>query len=164
MLVDDRFLTAGSANLTNRSMGTDSELHVSWETVPGEPGAPGLDGVGAVRTLIGFVDLVSRLEAVAAVPGARLQRHPGATAGQQTLIALIDPEDLPLDPDTTPDAELAQVIRPPPIEAGSASGTSTQQEERDQQGNRNPDQPQEHPAGCPSLIIRAGTPGNLGRL
>ena len=31
LAVDDRFLTVGSANLTNRSMGIDSELHVSWE-------------------------------------------------------------------------------------------------------------------------------------
>ena len=31
MIVDDRFLTVGSANLTNRSMGLDSELHVAWE-------------------------------------------------------------------------------------------------------------------------------------
>lgn len=29
MIVDDRFLTIGSANLTNRSMGLDSELHVA---------------------------------------------------------------------------------------------------------------------------------------
>ena len=27
MIVDDEFLTIGSANLTNRSMGLDSELH-----------------------------------------------------------------------------------------------------------------------------------------
>ena len=31
MTVDDRFLTVGSANTNNRSMGLDSELHVSWE-------------------------------------------------------------------------------------------------------------------------------------
>jgi phosphatidylserine/phosphatidylglycerophosphate/cardiolipin synthase-like enzyme len=31
MIVDDRFLTVGSANTNNRSMGLDSELHVSWE-------------------------------------------------------------------------------------------------------------------------------------
>lgn len=31
MIVDDRFLTVGSANATNRSMGLDSELNVSWE-------------------------------------------------------------------------------------------------------------------------------------
>lgn len=31
MIVDDRFLTVGSANTNNRSMGLDSELQVSWE-------------------------------------------------------------------------------------------------------------------------------------
>ena len=31
LLIDDRFLTVGSANATNRSMGLDTELNVSWE-------------------------------------------------------------------------------------------------------------------------------------
>jgi phosphatidylserine/phosphatidylglycerophosphate/cardiolipin synthase-like enzyme len=31
LLVDDRFLSIGSANTTNRSMGLDTELNVSWE-------------------------------------------------------------------------------------------------------------------------------------
>ncbi|WP_243369802.1 phospholipase D-like domain-containing protein [Geotalea sp. SG265] len=31
MLVDDRFLTIGSANATNRSLGLDTELNMSWE-------------------------------------------------------------------------------------------------------------------------------------
>jgi len=31
MIIDDRFLTAGSANTTNRSMGLDTELNISWE-------------------------------------------------------------------------------------------------------------------------------------
>ncbi len=31
MIVDDRFLTIGSANTTNRSMGLDTELNLSWE-------------------------------------------------------------------------------------------------------------------------------------
>ncbi|MGH7831672.1 MAG: phospholipase D-like domain-containing protein [Candidatus Binatia bacterium] len=33
-LVDDRFLSVGSANMNNRSMGLDSELNVSWEASP----------------------------------------------------------------------------------------------------------------------------------
>jgi phospholipase D1/2 len=36
LAVDDRFLNVGSANLTNRSMGVDSELHVSWEATAGQ--------------------------------------------------------------------------------------------------------------------------------
>jgi len=31
MIVDDRFLTVGSANTNNRSMGLDTELNFSWE-------------------------------------------------------------------------------------------------------------------------------------
>ena len=34
LLVDDRFLTVGSANTTNRSMGLDTELNVAWEAGP----------------------------------------------------------------------------------------------------------------------------------
>lgn len=34
--VDDRFLTVGSANTNNRSMGLDTELNVSWEAGPGD--------------------------------------------------------------------------------------------------------------------------------
>ncbi|GAB7028122.1 phospholipase D-like domain-containing protein [Geotalea toluenoxydans] len=36
MLVDDRFLTVGSANATNRSLGLDTELNMSWEAESGE--------------------------------------------------------------------------------------------------------------------------------
>jgi phosphatidylserine/phosphatidylglycerophosphate/cardiolipin synthase-like enzyme len=32
LIVDDRFLSVGSANTNNRSMGLDTELNVSWET------------------------------------------------------------------------------------------------------------------------------------
>ena len=35
MIVDDTFMTVGSANTNNRSMGLDSELHVSWEVPSG---------------------------------------------------------------------------------------------------------------------------------
>lgn len=47
LLVDDRFLTIGSANTTNRSMGLDSELNVSWEADPREQ--PEL--VASIRTV-----------------------------------------------------------------------------------------------------------------
>ena len=35
LLIDDRFLSIGSANMNNRSMGYDTELNVSWDDVPG---------------------------------------------------------------------------------------------------------------------------------
>jgi phospholipase D1/2 len=48
LLVDDRFLTVGSANATNRSMALDTELNVSWEaTNPAEQS----ELVGAIRRL-----------------------------------------------------------------------------------------------------------------
>jgi phospholipase D1/2 len=37
MIVDDRFMTVGSANTNNRSMGLDSELQVSWEAPEAAP-------------------------------------------------------------------------------------------------------------------------------
>ncbi len=36
LVVDDRFITVGSANTTNRSMGLDTELNLSWEAAPDE--------------------------------------------------------------------------------------------------------------------------------
>ena len=48
LLIDDRFLTVGSANATNRSMGLDTELNVSWEaTDPDEQS----EMVSAIRRL-----------------------------------------------------------------------------------------------------------------
>ena len=40
LLVDDRFMTVGSANTTNRSMGLDTELNVSWEAKPSDRELP----------------------------------------------------------------------------------------------------------------------------
>ena len=48
LLIDDRFLTIGSANATNRSMGLDTELNVAWET---EPGGGEEDMAAAIRAL-----------------------------------------------------------------------------------------------------------------
>jgi phosphatidylserine/phosphatidylglycerophosphate/cardiolipin synthase-like enzyme len=144
-LVDDRFLTVGSANLTNRSMGTDSELHASWETRPGTADAPrigrvirrlrvsllaehgGLGGVAAVRQLVPCAGLVARLEAIAARPGARLQRHEGATSRQEAVMEVVDPEALPFDPDTSPEEDIqnepVDEIRPGLPSLGEAVGS-----------------------------------------
>jgi phosphatidylserine/phosphatidylglycerophosphate/cardiolipin synthase-like enzyme len=37
LMTDDRFFTIGSANCTNRSMGLDTELNLSWEADEGDP-------------------------------------------------------------------------------------------------------------------------------
>jgi hypothetical protein len=115
MAVDDRFLTVGSANLTNRSLEVDSELHVSWET--GDPRSAlgrgirrlrvsllaelaGVRGVTAVRSLVPAEGLVARLDALAARPDGRLRAHGPPTPGQRKAMQVIDPERLPFDPMT----------------------------------------------------------------
>ena len=116
VIVDDRFLSVGSANFTNRSMWLDSELHASWETVADAAGGPalirsirrvrvsllaehgGLSGARAIRPLVAIPGLVGRLHALAARPGARLQRHGPLTDAQVTMLGLIDPQALPFDP------------------------------------------------------------------
>ena len=45
--------------------------------------------------------LVARLDDIASRDGARLQRHGEPTPAQQTALQLIDPDDLPFDPETT---------------------------------------------------------------
>jgi phospholipase D1/2 len=113
--VDDRFLSVGSANLTNRSMGVDTELHASWETV--EPSGAGTQlarSIRAIRTDLlrehaGLAErerdllddasgLVARLDQLAALPNGRLRTVPPPTEDEQALLETIDPELLPFDP------------------------------------------------------------------
>jgi phospholipase D1/2 len=112
MAIDDRFLTVGSANLTNRSMEVDSELHAAWEAAPHErltrrirrlrvsllAEHAGLAGAAAIRPLVSIPGLVARLDQVAQRPGARLQIHGPPRPAQQAAMKIIDPEDLPFDP------------------------------------------------------------------
>lgn len=116
LLVDDRFLTIGSANLTNRSMGIDSELHASWDA-EGDPHLArairrlrvsllaehgGLQGWRDVRALVSIEGLVERLDALTTRPGARLRRHEGPTPSQDAVLSVIDPQSLPFDPEAEP--------------------------------------------------------------
>jgi phosphatidylserine/phosphatidylglycerophosphate/cardiolipin synthase-like enzyme len=126
MIVDDRFLTVGSANLTNRSMGVDSELHVAWEHQ--EDHGPPVDTIRNVRVsllaehaglsatdaagLETIEGLVARLDAIASRAGARLQRHGGPTPAQRTAMQLVDPDDLPFDPDMTSAEDAAGTLDP----------------------------------------------------
>jgi phosphatidylserine/phosphatidylglycerophosphate/cardiolipin synthase-like enzyme len=118
LVVDDRFFTVGSANLTNRSMGVDSELHASWE-VPEDGSAHGLGrairrvrvsllaehcgvaGLAAVRGLTAVPRLVQHLNEVAARPNARLRQHGPPTPVQSAVLNLIDPQVLPFDPEAS---------------------------------------------------------------
>jgi phospholipase D1/2 len=126
MLVDDLFLTVGSANLTNRSMAVDSELHVSWEAL-GSGAADcrrrralrrlrvsllaehsGLSGV-AIRGLVRVDGLVGRLDTLASRPGARLQPLGPPTPTQRAVMELVDPQELPFDAEIS---EPSQAIAP----------------------------------------------------
>jgi phospholipase D1/2 len=98
MIVDDRLLTLGSANATNRSMGLDSELNVTWEACSPQETALarairrariGLlaEHTGAVgfRMLLALArpgGLVARLDAMAGQPGCRLFPHDNGEALQ----------------------------------------------------------------------------------
>jgi hypothetical protein len=50
--------------------------------------------------------LVARLDAIAARADARLKPLPPPTPGQRTAMEVVDPDDLPFDPET-PDADAA---------------------------------------------------------
>jgi phosphatidylserine/phosphatidylglycerophosphate/cardiolipin synthase-like enzyme len=92
LLIDDRFLSIGSANTTNRSMGIDTELNVAWEA--DSPARQGLiDSIRAARVdllaehcgiesgeerekLAAGEGLVAFLDRLADEPASRLHRHP----------------------------------------------------------------------------------------
>lgn len=91
MIVDDGFMTIGSANANNRSMGLDAELNVSWEApahgqkefVESVKKArvdllaehTGGDTQGALDSLGRIDGLVAYLDSVADSPAGRLRRH-----------------------------------------------------------------------------------------
>ena len=110
MIVDDRLLTVGSANLTNRSLGIDTELNVTVESE-----TDGDDLGRAIYRLrhelisehLGLEDfgpaedrrLVDALCDLAARREGRLRIHPSPTDEERAALAVIDPQQLPFDPD-----------------------------------------------------------------
>ena len=107
MIVDDRFLTIGSANLTNRSTCVDTELNMSVETKdPADLLAQSI--VCARQSLIaehlGLTEiwesegLVEELDARARRHEGRLRLHPSPTEGELAVLDVIDPAQLPFDP------------------------------------------------------------------
>jgi hypothetical protein len=96
-------------------MAVDSELHASWEARGNDTTLTrairrvrvsllaehsGLAGRHGVRRLVSLTGLVGRLDAIAARPDARLQRHRGPTPAQETLLSMVDPRSLPFDPES----------------------------------------------------------------
>lgn len=119
MIVDDRFMTVGSANLTNRSMGVDTELNTTVES--NDPASPLARSIREARLsllaehtggerLEQVRGLVATLDAAAVPDGAacRLRPHPSPTEGEQTALSLIDPQTLPFDPATAEEYEHEQ--------------------------------------------------------
>jgi phospholipase D1/2 len=108
MIIDDRFMTVGSANFTNRSMTIDSEVNLSWEGARSSIRRARVRlllehvGEGArVRDLVSPVGLVDRLDAYVRSGTSRLRRHeiihdrPGAVATslQELACEILDPLD-----------------------------------------------------------------------
>ena len=114
LIVDDRFLTVGSANTTNRSMGLDTELNLSWEDGDGKPLAASIrhirtsllmehTGIRTLehrRKLRGTGGIVDYLNGLADRRECRLRRHTLETflpAGM--LPEDLKAEDLSFDPE-----------------------------------------------------------------
>lgn len=117
MIVDDVFLTVGSANLTNRSMSLDTELNLTVEAETAHE--PLANSIRKVRLNLlsehtgnlqfELVEgLVEQLNQSAKKENARLQIHPSPTAIEQAALALIDPKILPFDPDLVEDLKEQQ--------------------------------------------------------
>jgi phospholipase D1/2 len=108
-IVDDRWLTIGSANLTNRSTSVDSELNVSIETQDAAD-----DTAASIRAARqSLIDehlgvplpdsfavggLVARLDELAREKKGRLRLHPSPTEKERQALEVIEPQQLPFDP------------------------------------------------------------------
>lgn len=114
MVVDDEFLTIGSANFTNRSLRIDRELNVAWQVQhESEAFAERLRadirglrasllaehaGVGAVEDFLEIDGLIERLDAVCGAGTCKLrcQAVPAPESDDPLLIAIFDPSG-PID-------------------------------------------------------------------
>jgi phospholipase D1/2 len=109
MIVDDRFLTVGSANLTNRSTCVDTELNLSVETDDAGD-ALGQSITRARQSLIAehlgvscakahdATGLVATLDKLAMRHEGRLRLHPSPTEEERSMLNVVDPQQLPFDP------------------------------------------------------------------
>jgi len=107
LIVDDRFLTIGSANWTNRSTYLDTELNLSVEAQT-EDEALSRSILAARHSLLsehlGLTQLdesrgiVTALDERAARGAGRLRVHPSPTAKERLVLDVIDPTELPFDP------------------------------------------------------------------
>ena len=114
MIVDDEFLTIGSANFTNRSLRVDRELNVAWQVQLEQPEAAAwlAADIRALRAsllaehagregreeFLAIEGLVERLDRVCNESGAKLhcQALPAPEGDDALLIAIFDPSG-PID-------------------------------------------------------------------
>jgi phosphatidylserine/phosphatidylglycerophosphate/cardiolipin synthase-like enzyme len=107
MIVDDRFLTIGSANWTNRSTYLDTELNLVLEAE--DPADPLARSIAAARRSLlaehlGVTELSERESVVAALnvraqdARSRLRPHPSPTESERLVLEVVDPSQLPFDP------------------------------------------------------------------
>ena len=87
-------LDSGSAQLVGIA---DAIRNVRVSLLAEHSGLAAADAAG----LKGIKGLVARLDALADRAGARLQRHGAPTPTQQAAMQVVDPDDLPFDPETT---------------------------------------------------------------
>jgi phospholipase D1/2 len=123
MVIDDRFCTVGSANLTNRSMGIDSELNAVWETPRPSTAVGnairearvslmaehlGLSAPATLARLGRMAGLVGYLDALVEAGRGRLRAHPSPTPAEARVLEVIDPQALPFDPERPDEDETAE--------------------------------------------------------
>jgi phosphatidylserine/phosphatidylglycerophosphate/cardiolipin synthase-like enzyme len=113
LIVDDAFLSVGSANWTNRSTHIDTELNVSVEARSAQDPLAG-SIAAARRSLLaehlGVADLdesggvVAALDERARSGAARLRLHPSPNDNELLALDVVDPRQLPFDP-AAPEAQ-----------------------------------------------------------
>ena len=114
-----RFLSIGSANMNNRSMGYDTELNVAWDDVPGSAlsrsiraaranllaehtglGSEAFDRLGAAEGLVDY------LNGLADSGKTRLRHHPIRSASEEyRWLTTIFPKGLPFDSEIAREAK-----------------------------------------------------------
>lgn len=119
MIVDDRILNIGSANLTNRSTGVDTELNATFEACSDDASrdealrasieAIRLDllreHLGAPSPITPAEATVASLDAHASRRNGRMRLHPSPTDREKQALDVIDPQALPFDPEGTEDED-----------------------------------------------------------